>query len=154
VTSPAPSRWPDADAAGRRLLGLLADLELPAEDHAVFGSGPLLVRGIVPTGSDLDVLCRGDAWEIVQRLGIRHEDAEHDVTLVHLHGGELSFGTSWGIGRFDVDALIDTAEPIDGIRFVRMEHVVAYKRIAARAKDLEHLRLLASWRRTTSARGG
>ena len=45
-----------------------------------------------------------------------------------------------------MDHLIDTAEVIDGLPFVRLEHVVAYKRIADRPKDREHLRLLEEWR--------
>ncbi len=47
------------------------------------------------------------------------------------------------MGRvFDIDHLIDTAEMIDGLPFVQLEHVIAYKQIAGRPKDLEHLRKL------------
>ena len=38
-----------------------------------------------------------------------------------------------------MDELIDTAETIEGLPFVRLEHVVAYKRIRASAKDQVHL---------------
>ena len=41
-----------------------------------------------------------------------------------------------------IGQLIDTAERIDGLPFVRLKHVVRYKRLARRPKDLEHLRLL------------
>ena len=45
-----------------RLLGRLRALELPAEDYAVFGSGPLAVRGLIEHIGDLDVVARGPAW--------------------------------------------------------------------------------------------
>jgi len=111
----------------------------------VFGSGPLIVRGIVPTGSDLDVICRGVAWDAALRLGPLVHDDEHDVDLVSLLDGAITLGISWGIGEFDVGGLIDTAEVIDGIPFVRLEHVIAYKQVSGRAKDREHLRLLELW---------
>ena len=60
-------------------------------------------------------------------------------TTGHRGARQLSIHTEWAIGDFDVDELIDTAEVIDGIPFVRLEHVVAYKRIASRDKDVEHL---------------
>jgi len=53
--------------------------------------------------------------------------------------GRITFGNEWGIGDFDVNLLIDTAETISGLPFVRLEHVIAYKRIANRPKDIRHI---------------
>ena len=117
----------------------LRALNLPVEEHAVFGSGPLAVRGLLSTVGDLDVLCRGSAWEIVSDLGsvvMYGQDRTIDL------GNGLTFGTSWAYGDFDVPLLIDEAEVIDGIPFVRLDHVIEFKRIAGRPKDLLHIRLL------------
>jgi hypothetical protein len=133
---------------GREILDELRSLRLPIGDYAVFGSGPLLVRGIIDAVSDLDVLCRSAAWDTAQRLADT-ETVEHGARVVSIGG--LSFGTTWGLGTFDVDELIDGAETIDGLPFVRLEHVVTYKRVAARPKDLEHLELIDSWKQR---RGG
>ena len=94
------------------------------------------------------MICRGRAWEAALDLGPMVYNPDHDVSLVSLLEGEITLGISWGIGDVDIDALLDTAEMIDVLPFVRLEHVVAYKRIAGRSKDLEHLRLLADWRAT------
>lgn len=133
--------------ASSPLLSFLRDLALPVGDYAVFGSGPLIVRGIIEATNDLDVVCRGAAWERVNELGPLVYLPEHDVSVVTLRAGALTFGTRWAIGDFDVDDLIDTAETIDDLPFVRIEHVVAYKEIAGRAKDIEHLQLVSSWER-------
>jgi len=128
------------------LFGLLRSLNLPVGDYAVFGSGPLLARGIIERAGDLDVICRGAAWEAAQRLGPAVD--QHGVPVVSLFGGQVTLGVRWAVGEVDVGHLIDTAEVIDGLPFVRLEHVVTYKRIADRPKDREHLRLLEEYERT------
>jgi hypothetical protein len=135
---------------GKEILEELRSLRLPAGEFAVFGSGPLLVRGIIETVSDLDVLCRNAAWNVAQRLSSA-ETTEYGSRVVS--HGPISFGTTWGLGEFDVDELIDEAEMIDGLPFVRLQHVVAYKKVAGRAKDLAHLDLIEVWKRTWAARG-
>ncbi|MFH1329521.1 MAG: hypothetical protein ABIJ48_02510 [Actinomycetota bacterium] len=122
---------------------LLRSLALPCGDYAVFGSGPLLARGIIAQAGDLDVLCRGAAWARATELGPTVE--QQGVPVVSLFGGAVTLGANWAIGDFDADRLIDTAEFIDGLPFVRLEHVIAYKRIADRPKDREHLRLLEAY---------
>ena len=121
------------------LFEYLRQLGLPARDYAVFGSGPLIVRGWVPGGNDIDVICRGAAWEAACRGGVVNYDERYSVSLASHCNGRITFGTAWGIGEFDVDELIDTAEIIDGLPFVLIEHVVAYKRIRSSPKDLVHL---------------
>jgi hypothetical protein len=145
MTEPAPG-------SAAHLFTVLRSLDLPRGDYAVFGSGPLLARGIIERAGDLDVICRGAAWEAAQRLGPSKE--QHGVPVVSLHGGLVTLGRKWAVGEVDEDALISTAEIIDGLPFVRLEHVVAYKRIIDRAKDREHLRLLEAWRRASPGPDG
>jgi hypothetical protein len=108
----------------------------------VFGSGPLIVRGIIEATNNLDVISRGAAWEKACELGELVTLAEHNVDIVSFLDGAITIGTSWAYGDVDIDGLIDTADIIDGLPFARLEHVVKYKEIAGRTKDLEHLRLL------------
>ena len=123
----------------------LRDLALPKGHYAVFGSGPLVVRGIVADAGDLDVLVRGPAWNAAAAHGTVVE-LEEGVQVISVDDGALTFGRSWAYGTFDVDELIDTAETIDGLPFVLMEHVVAFKLAADRPKDRAHLALVAKWR--------
>jgi len=132
---------------GPEIFDDLRALDLPFGHFAIFGSGPLLVRGIIDEVGDLDVLCRGAAWDAA-RSACTCESIDHGVLVVSL--GALTFGTTWGIGDFDPARLIDDAELIDGLPFVQIEHVVTYKRISGRRKDRQHLALLDAWR----SRGG
>ena len=123
-------------------------LNLPVSDFAIFGSGPLIVRGIIPASNDLDIICRGQAWERVKAIGELEYLSKYDVTVVTMCDGRLTFGTRWAIGEFDIDELIDGAEEIDGLPFVRLEHVKNYKEISKRPKDLRHIEALKAYQLT------
>lgn len=128
----------------KTLLEQLGALQFPTRDFAIFGSGPLLVRGIIPYSNDLDILCRGVVWEQVCKIGISEYLPEYDVTTVSLQNSKITFGTVWGIGDFDVDELINTAELINGLPFVQIKYVIRYKEIRNNSKDRIHLK---AWRR-------
>lgn len=125
-----------------RLFDELRRINLPTNDYAIFGSGPLAARGIIPSCNDLDILCRRAAWATVSQIGTMKFLPEYRVTVASLCDGAITFGTKWGIGNFDVDELINTAEIIDSLPFVLIEHVVTYKTIRSSAKDLLHLQAL------------
>lgn len=122
------------------LIAELQSLELPAGDWALFGSGPLLVRGWVEDISDLDVISRGAAWRKARSLG--RPSVLPDGNVIVTIGGAVTVGTTWAYGDVDVDQLIDTAEMIDGVPCVTIDHVVAYKRTADRPKDRAHLAII------------
>lgn len=124
------------------LFAALRSLQLPAGDYAIFGSGPLIVRGIIEADNDLDILSRGAAWARATELGELVNLIDHGVEVVSFFGGAITVGTKWAIGDFDPDELIDSAEIIEDLPFVRLKYVVRYKKIAGRPKDLAHLRLL------------
>lgn len=129
---------------GTELFDALRSLNLPEGEYVVFGSGPLIVRGIIDATNDLDVVCRGAAWERACELGEMVTLVDHDVDVVSFLDGAITIGTSWAYGDVDIDELIDTAQVIDGLPFARLEHVARYKEIAGRTKDLEHLRLMVA----------
>ena len=124
-------------ASDRDLFDLLRSLELPLGDYAVFGSGPLIIRGIVEATNDLDVISRGRAWEQALSRGNLVSLPDGDE-IVSCFEGAVTVGRSWAYGDFDIDELINTADVIDGIPFVRLEHVVRYKEIAARLHIATH----------------
>ena len=127
------------------LFDQLRQLNLPPREYAVFGSGPLAIRGIIPLANDLDVICQDEVWKIVSEIGSIEYLPEYDVSVVTMADGALTFGTKWGIGNFDIDELIATAETIDDLQFVRLEHVVRYKKIRSSEKDQLHLGALENF---------
>ncbi len=128
-----------------KLFSRLRALHLPAGDYVVFGSGPLVVRGIIEASGDLDVVCRKAAWDAVCALAPPKKVAPWSVELVSFDQDRLTFGRSWAIGEVDPDLLIDTAEIIDGLPFAQLEHVLGYKKLSRRPKDLAHLEAYRAW---------
>jgi len=130
---------------GPELFEALRSMQLPRGHYAVFGSGPLLVHGIIDSVNDLDVICRGPVWKHVQAIGVKIP-TDDGVLIVSTHDGSLTFGVGWRYGDFDIDALIEEAEMLEGLPFVPLRHVATFKRLADRPKDREHLAALQRWR--------
>lgn len=125
----------------------LRAIDLPTADYAVYGSGPLAVRGLLGEVHDLDVVAREAAWEKAQRLGEVRTAPEGDP-LVWLEGGSIEIFGGW-LG-WDIDTLIDRAEVIGGLSFARLEDVLAFKLSYGRPKDLAHARLIQEHLRDSS----
>lgn len=117
----------------------LKRLPLPDGEFAVFGSGPLIIRGVIEETNDLDVICRGSAWTAVQEIGSLQFNDDYGVEIVTLFDGRVTFGNKWGIGNLDVDELIDEAEYFEDLPFVKLKHVIDYKMIRKSEKDLQHI---------------
>ncbi len=127
------------------MVAMVGAANLPDGDYAIFGSGPLLVRGIISTVNDIDVLARGAAWERALEIGEVTPLPEHGISVVSLHNGALTIGRRWAIGDIDADHTIDSADRLFGLPWAKLDLVAAYKRTADRPKDREHLRLLDKW---------
>lgn len=123
----------------KELFDFVAQLGLAQGEYAIFGSGPLIVRGIIPLSNDLDIICRGSAWRTVLAAGQPQFLDAYETTVVSMANGSVTFGTTWGIGAFDIDELVDTADIIDGLPFVRLRYVIEYKTIRSLPKDLAHI---------------
>ncbi len=123
------------------LFDQLRAMELPPNSYAVFGSGPLAAHGLIDDVGDLDVIVGDAGWDRVKGIGTIVMYGNDPVVDL---GNGLTFGRSWAYGDIDVDQLIKDAETIDGLPFVQLEAVVAYKRLAGRSKDLRHIELIES----------
>ena len=120
------------------LISRLLELELPPDDFAVFGSGPLMARGWRES-RDLDIVARGAAWEKAKKVGVESYTSDGAVKYVI---GPIEVFDSWAPGQWDVNGLIDGAEMIDGVRFASLDNVIKWKRLMGRPKDLEDIKLI------------
>lgn len=123
---------------------LLADvraLELPDGEYVVFGSGPLVVRGL-REGADIDLVVtpdlferlRGDGWEVCTR-----PDGGETLTRGDL---DVMCRLDFPGYRRDVRALIARAERIDGVPFLPLDELRTFKVALGRPKDHVDLDLI------------
>ncbi|MFC3999496.1 hypothetical protein ACFOVU_26525 [Nocardiopsis sediminis] len=114
----------------------LRRLELPVDDFIIAGSGPLLAHGIRTEVSDIDVVTRGPAWDIVRTMGEVQDAPWEDVQRVLLMGGRMEVLNGWFPSMWDVDEFISSREFYLGLPFAPLDRVLRWKRRLGRAKDL------------------
>ncbi|MDG4814042.1 hypothetical protein O7628_00790 [Micromonospora sp. WMMD956] len=122
----------------------LLSLGLPSADYVIAGSGPLLARGWISDPGDIDVVARGSAWRLACAHGQPTDAPYSSVQRLQLFGGHVEVLDGWFPELWPTDELIDEADVIHGIRFVRLAVVAATKRMLHRPRDLEHLAIMAA----------
>jgi hypothetical protein len=59
-----------------------------------------------------------------------------------LEAGNIDISYRWINGKWDIDKLIEEADIIDGIRFVKLEEVLKWKRARNAEKDKADIELI------------
>lgn len=116
-------------------LNELRKLKLPADKFAIFGNGPLSVRRL-KEAIDLHIIVKKDIWNILDRKFM----ARNNYGAIILGGIEVVKDMlPW---FDDLDELIDSADIIDGIRYVKLEYVLKWKKDMDREKDKNDIKLI------------
>lgn len=104
------------------LLSRLEQYNLDKDNIAIFGSAPLVVKGLLNDVNDLDVIVKPSSWNF------------NDSNEFRDYENNIEFFSDWL--TFDIDDLIDNHYFMyKGYKFIDIEYVYQYKRILARSKD-------------------
>ena len=115
-------------------------LNLPLGSYAVFGSGPLEAHGL-RTAKDIDLIVTSDFFRKCKHSGEWQAEKLKDHHEV-LTKGDVSMYDSWAPDSWDIAQMIQEAEVIDGVPFVKLETVLEWKKIRNSEKDKEDIKLL------------
>ena len=115
----------------------LLSLKLAQDNFAIAGSGPLFARGWISDPSDIDVVARGSAWNAAAQLGQVTPAPYSDVHQISLFDGDLEILDGWFPECWPVDQIIDEADLICGLRFVRLDIILTTKRMLGRPERLD-----------------
>ena len=121
----------------REMLRGLDELGLSRDEFAIFGSGPLGIRGIRES-ADVDIIVRPEVWDRLCGKYAREKDF-----LIRV--GDVEVYKNWDIWFDDMDALIDDADVIEGYRFVKLKYVLDWKKGNGREKDLRDVALIEAY---------
>lgn len=116
----------------------LRKFNFPKEEFAVFGSGPLAIRNI-RENEDIDIIVKKDLWEEIAK---NHKI--NDKSSISIENIEI--WNKWE--DFDIDELIDNSDIIEGLRFVKLEEVLKWKRKMGREKDIKDINLIERFMKT------
>jgi hypothetical protein len=129
----------------RRLVKIVTELDLDHRDFVIFGSGPLLARGLRRRIGDLDVVARGQAWQRVSEYGCPGIGSLNGAPMALFWDGRIQFSRGWISDDWDADDLIDRAEVIHGLPFAQLSDILAYKQVLLRPKDLPDIAAVRNW---------
>ncbi|MBB4917416.1 hypothetical protein [Streptosporangium saharense] len=137
------------DSAG--LFATLTGLGLPRGSYVICGSAALYVRGLRERIGDLDVLATGPAWRIAATLGAPRPAPSGYGLAIHHPAVPIEFVDRWTPG-WCTDHLIESADVIDGLPFMRLACVLAWKEAARRPKDVPDIAAVHRLRRMWTGR--
>ncbi|MEU9041307.1 MULTISPECIES: hypothetical protein [unclassified Kitasatospora] len=123
------------DLSQHPLVQKLMSLHLPTCDYVVAGSGPLLAHGLKLDVGDLDIVARGQAWEIITALAPPVSAPSGHGRMALLFDGAIEAFDMWLPGTCERDELIEEAELIHGIPFSPLRRVLRWKQLYDRSKD-------------------
>jgi hypothetical protein len=119
----------------------LKELKLPQESYAIFGSGPLAIRGIRDS-KDLDILVKKELYgELKKRFP--QDTSKHTFNCLAI--GNIEIGDNWQGDQKLAEKLISTSEKINNIPFVKLEEVIKFKKELGREKDIKDLKLIEEY---------
>ncbi len=129
----------------RQLLGVVKKLNLPDGEYAIFGSGPMAVRGIKPT-DDLDVMVASELYKKLKEIYSEKQKQGYKEIVYYLEpiqGIEVIKANISGFNN--PESVISRAELIEGLRFVLLKDIIAWKKKMARPKDFEHIKMIEDY---------
>lgn len=126
----------------KKLFQKAKDLNLPFGEHALFGSAPMGVRGLRDC-HDVDIIVTETLWnDYKMKLNwslVRTKNK--DKCSDGLRNDSIELWKDWW-PEWDINKLIQEAEMIDGLPFVKLEEVLKWKKQIAREKDLRDVKII------------
>ena len=126
----------------QELFKKLKELNLQKGKYAVFGSGPMGIRRLREIG-DLDVIVTKDYFNELRNEEGWELKKEEFCDYLEKNGVELY--CEWGPGDWDINKLIQEAEIIDDLPFVKLEEVLKWKKLKGRDKDAKDIELIENY---------
>lgn len=121
-----------------KYLDELNNLNLPKDQYAIFGSGPIGIRNIRDV-NDLDIIVKESLWNKL----IKEYSLNEDKGCIQI--GQIEIFNNWSPWFNNINELIDSAEIINNFPFVRLDYVMEWKSRLGREKDLKDLSLIKKY---------
>jgi NOL1/NOP2/sun family putative RNA methylase len=117
------------------LLKITESINLKPEDFAVFGSGPLGIRNLRES-KDIDIVVNKNAWE---KLLKTHKPIKNKIDYgEHINIENIEIYKDWKPWINETaETLIESADIIKGIRFVKLRYVLEWKKEDKREGHIE-----------------
>lgn len=117
-------------------------LNLPIGQYAVVGSGVMSAYGIRQHG-DVDLIITPDLFDILKDSG--WELSKNKKNVIKSGNYEADIDYKYGEYNPNPKELIETAEIINGIPFIKLDEVIKFKKALNRDKDQDDIKLINNY---------
>ena len=114
-------------------------LNLPVGSYAIFGSGPMAVRGI-REANDIDLVVPQKLWDEYAKKYPENIKKGYDLNV-----DGISLIADWKPYITDTAPLINNPDIIHGLPFVKLDYLILFKRALGREKDIADLKLIEAY---------
>ena len=119
-----------------KLLNKLEELNLPDKGYAIYGSGPMAIRKI-RAAHDLDIVVKNDLFKELNR-----KYSEIEKGFIKLEKGMIEIFSAQNSLIDNPKKVIDRAELINGLRFIKLDDLMTWKKKMGRQKDFDDIKLI------------
>jgi hypothetical protein len=126
----------------KNLLEKFKKLNLPDRQYVIYGSGPLGIRGIREI-RDLDVVVTNALYQKLLKKYSKQEKKEKKKRFIKL--GKIEIIQAHYSLIQNIKKIISTADVIGGLRFVKLQDLVKWKRLIGREKDFKDIKLIEGY---------
>ena len=129
-----------------QLIKDVKSLNLPQGEYALFGSAPIIVRGLREASHDIDIIVKDSIWDgYIHEPGWINKPCGNNDSYLKWKGHNIELWRSWAPGQWNINMIIDESELIDTLPYVRLETVLDWKRKNGRPKDLKDVELIENY---------
>lgn len=119
----------------------LRKLNLPRDEFAICGSGPLAVREIRDS-HDIDIIVKKKLWkQLAKKYPVHQSDNNRNFIQIR----DIEMYEDWFPLLENAGKFIETADVINGFRFVKLDYVMKWKKIMNREKDQIDIKLIEKY---------
>ena len=122
-----------------RHIDKLDALNVPKSDYVIYGSAPLVLRGLKGKNEDLDVLVKEDLWN---KLKV---DYPNNINGDYIEINGVSFSHKSSEYFESMDNIMQKSDIIDGYHVMNLEETVKWKEKVGTEKHLEDASLIKSY---------
>ena len=120
-------------------------LNLPIGEYVVCGGGSLAARGI-REARDVNILVLPALYQsIKEKGGWQETDYVTGEKILAMDGYQAAQSMNAGDYKVDAEKLIKSADIIEGLPFLNLSELVAYKKARGKEKDLKDIELIESY---------
>jgi len=121
----------------KELLNNFKKLNLPDNEYAIFGSGPMAVRGIRST-YDLDVFITNNLYQELTKKYTETKKGKIEIGNIEIYAPDNALIDN-------PEEVIKRADTLEELKFICLNDLIVWKKKMARPKDFNDIKLIKDY---------